>query len=115
MSAAPPSARRPRVSDDDIAVLERAIDALRGSTSIGNLRRADSFFHLRIAEAADCELLRQAVEDARAAMSMPLDALGFKPMHSTSVKAHENILQAFKEADAAEAGRAMASHPSPHQ
>jgi DNA-binding FadR family transcriptional regulator len=99
-----------RVSDDDIAALERAIDALRDSSSIGSFRQADSFFHLRIAEAADCELLRQAVEDARAAMFMPLDALDFKLMHSTSVRAHEKVLQALKEADAAKAGRAMASH-----
>jgi DNA-binding FadR family transcriptional regulator len=99
-----------RVDDDDIAALARAIDALRDSTSVGNFRQADSFFHLRIAEAADCELLRQAVEDARAAMFMPLDALDFKLTHSSSVRAHEKILQALKEADAAKAGRAMASH-----
>lgn len=99
-----------RVSDDDIAALEQAIDALRDSTSIGSFRQADSLFHLRIAETADCELLRQAVEDARAAMFMPLDALDFELMHSSSVRAHTKILDALKEGDAAKAGRAMASH-----
>jgi DNA-binding FadR family transcriptional regulator len=99
-----------RVDEDDIAALARAIDALRDSTSVGNFRQADSFFHVRIAEAADCELLRQAVEDARAAMFMPLDALDFELIHSSSVRDHEKILQALKGADAAKAGRAMASH-----
>jgi DNA-binding FadR family transcriptional regulator len=99
-----------RVSAADVAELEASIEALSRSTSIGEFRQADSMFHLRIADAAGCDLLRQAVEDARAAMFMPLDALDFELMHAASLKAHRRIVSALAEHDANKAARAMAAH-----
>lgn len=99
-----------RVTDADLAALREAVEALRVSGSIGDFRQADSWFHLRIADVADCTPLRQAVEDARAEMFLPLDALDFELIVPASVKAHTKILVALEARDPAKAGRAMAAH-----
>jgi GntR family transcriptional repressor for pyruvate dehydrogenase complex len=99
-----------RVGDDDLDALARSLDDLRASTSIGEFRQADSGFHLRIAAIADCELLRSAVEDARAAMFLALDALDYDVMLAGTVRAHERILAALRDRDPTKAKRAMSAH-----
>lgn len=99
-----------RVTPGDLAALEGTLAAMRESADVGSFRRADSAFHLRIAEAADFALLRAAVEEARAAMFLPLDALEYKLVLSATIRGHERILAALREGDADKAGRAMVAH-----
>jgi DNA-binding GntR family transcriptional regulator len=73
-------------------------------------RRADASFHLRIACAARNPLLRQAVEDGRVAMFLPLDLLDFEVMLACALDGHRKILAAIAAADAPAAERAMAAH-----
>jgi len=99
-----------RISPAALDALAETVDALRASESIGAFRQADSAFHLEIAAAADCELLRRAVEDARAAMFLPLDALEYEVMLSATVRGHVKVLDALRAGDGAAAARAMAAH-----
>lgn len=99
-----------RTTQADIDALEMSLDALKNSESIGEFRQADTFFHLRIADMADCALLRDAVERGRAAMFIPLDLLDSDLMQAECLRAHRRILNALKEGSARKAGRAMADH-----
>jgi GntR family transcriptional repressor for pyruvate dehydrogenase complex len=99
-----------RATGEDLDALRTTLDDMEASTDLGGFRQADSAFHLRIAQAADSPLLLQAIEDARAAMFLSLDALEYDVMLATSTKAHRKILAAIAEGDAARAGRAMAAH-----
>jgi GntR family transcriptional repressor for pyruvate dehydrogenase complex len=69
-----------RATPEDLAALEATLVAIRASADIGSFRQADSAFHLRIAAAADFDLLRRAVEEARVALFLPLDALEYEVM-----------------------------------
>jgi DNA-binding FadR family transcriptional regulator len=99
-----------RRSREDLAVLEESVERLAASTTIGAFRQADSLFHLRIAEAANFELLRESVEHARAAMFLPLDALDYELLLSDTLTHHRRILAALRRGDGPAAGRAMAVH-----
>jgi GntR family transcriptional repressor for pyruvate dehydrogenase complex len=99
-----------RVTAQDLAAIEASVDSMARASNVGEFRQSDSFFHLRIAAAADCELLRQAVEHARAAMFHPLDALDYELMLDDAVKGHRKILAALRAGDPTRAGRAMSSH-----
>jgi DNA-binding FadR family transcriptional regulator len=99
-----------RLTPEDLAVLEESVERLAASTTIGAFRQADSLFHLRIAEVADCELLRESVEHARAAMFLPLDALDYELLLSDTLTHHRRILAALRRGDGPAAGRAMAAH-----
>ncbi len=99
-----------RASDDDLALLEDTIERLRQGVSIGAFRQADSAFHLHIAAVADCRLLKSAVEEARAELFIPLDALDFEILLPETIREHERILLALQDRDAKRAGRAMVAH-----
>jgi len=99
-----------RVTDADVADLEAAVEAIRVSEGIGAFRQADSAFHLKIAEMARSPLLERAIADARAAMFLPLDVIGFEIMRSSTVRGHEKVLAAIRAGDPDRAARAMASH-----
>ncbi|MBB4660657.1 FadR/GntR family transcriptional regulator [Conexibacter arvalis] len=99
-----------RIEPQQLDELERTIAELRAAEAIGAFRQADSAFHLTIAQAADCELLRKAVEDARAAMFLPLDAIEYELIRAATLRGHQRVLAALRRGDAAAAGRAMAAH-----
>jgi DNA-binding FadR family transcriptional regulator len=99
-----------RIDPEGLAALQAAVEAMVASLGLGDFRQADSAFHLHIAAAADSPLLLRAVEESRAAMFHPLDALDYKAILSTSVKAHKKILAALAAGDGRLAGRLMASH-----
>lgn len=99
-----------RRSEADLSRLVEALEQMASSRNKPEFRRADSAFHLGIADAADNPFLRGAVEDGRAAMFSPLDALDFEVMLETSLEGHRRILGALRAADAEGAQKAMVAH-----
>jgi GntR family transcriptional regulator, transcriptional repressor for pyruvate dehydrogenase complex len=78
--------------------------------AIGALRRADLRFHLAIAEAADAELVRKAVEDVRVALFMPFQLLELEEIRARAVPQHTRIIEAIRARDGAAAAAEMAEH-----
>jgi GntR family transcriptional regulator, transcriptional repressor for pyruvate dehydrogenase complex len=73
--------------------------------------RADTEFHLELAEAAASPLLAQAVERGRLVHSRALEALpDSAAWHERSVEQHERLISALREHDAARARSAMERH-----
>ena len=99
-----------RATEADLAELERTIDVIRDEPTQHDFRRADSDFHLKIAAVADHKLLRQAIEDARAAMFGQIDVVDFEIITQTTVRGHQRIVDALRDGDSAKAGQAMTAH-----
>ncbi|MFN8215931.1 MAG: FCD domain-containing protein [Solirubrobacterales bacterium] len=99
-----------RRSEADLAGLRSAIDDLQGEPTQGRFRAADNAFHLAVADAAGNGRLRRAIEDARAAMFAPLEAVSFEVVVPSTVAHHQRILAAIAAADPAAARRAMVRH-----
>ena len=97
-------------SDEHLAILAQTIDDMRQFQNLPQFRRADSVFHLTIADSTRNPFLRQAVEDGRAAMFLPVDALDFQVMLDHTTEEHEQILAAIADANPAKAEQAMANH-----
>jgi GntR family transcriptional regulator, transcriptional repressor for pyruvate dehydrogenase complex len=73
--------------------------------------RADTEFHLELAEAAGSPMLADAVERGRLALSRALEALPESPAwHERSVDQHARLLAALGEHDPARAAAAMERH-----
>jgi DNA-binding GntR family transcriptional regulator len=73
--------------------------------------RADTRFHLELAEAAASPMLLDAVERGRLAHARALEALPDSPAwHARSVEQHERVLAALREHDAGRARTAMERH-----
>lgn len=107
-AAASKAARRR--STEDLERMVRAQEALLASRTKEESRKADTEFHLAIAEAAGNEVLRKSIEDARAQMFLPVDLLKFEFVKATSYSAHAHVLDAIREQQADQAGQAMAEH-----
>jgi len=84
-----------RRSGNDLERLESAIAELGEDLTPDRFRAADNRFHLAIAEAAGNQRLREAVEDARAAMFEPLETIGFAVVVPSSAAQHRRILAAM--------------------
>jgi GntR family transcriptional regulator, transcriptional repressor for pyruvate dehydrogenase complex len=99
-----------RRSDRDLHLMSEALEGIRRNTAIDLFRRADSNFHLAIADAARNPLLQSAIEDGRAAMFAPLALLDFEVMQTNALEGHRMIMHAISAADPVAAERAMAAH-----
>lgn len=99
-----------RRSATQLDQLREAIAALDGELTPGAFRAADNDFHLGIADAAGNRLLRNAVEDARAAMFGPLQAIDFELVVRSAVEQHRRILEAIAAGDGPTARAAMVGH-----
>lgn len=99
-----------RITPEQLEGLEASIRAMRDCDRVAEFRAADSSFHVGIAQAADCALLRRAVEDARIELFTYLDALDYELALPTTISAHRRILDALRAADANRAGRAIERH-----
>jgi DNA-binding FadR family transcriptional regulator len=99
-----------RITDEQLDGLEASITAMRDCERVAEFRAADSSFHVGIAQAAGCPLLRRAVEDARIELFTYLDALDYELALPTTISAHQRILEALRTGDAKRAGRAMERH-----
>lgn len=90
--------------------LRSAVDQLAAADSRGLFRRADTTFHLTLADAADCAPLRRAIEDARIAMFDQLDAVDFEIVMASAIEGHTAITERVAAKDAEGARAAMESH-----
>ncbi len=99
-----------RRTDAHLARLEQAIEDLGSELTAGRFRAADNAFHLAVADAAGNRWLRQAVEDVRAAMLAPLDAVSFELVVASSVEHHRRILDAIAAGDPDRARASMIDH-----
>lgn len=97
-------------SAGEVAELIECQQALAVSRSIDEFRRADSHFHLTVARMSANPMLRNAIEDARAAAFTWLDLREFTMFHESSIAGHEAIIDAIAEQDADAAGAAMTAH-----
>ena len=99
-----------RREEEDLRKLEEAVEHMRSSQSLWQFRRADSTFHLAVAEAAKNTLLIKAVEDGRAAMFLPLEPLEYEISVVELLEVHPQILEAIAERDVDKAGDIMTDH-----
>jgi DNA-binding FadR family transcriptional regulator len=99
-----------RRTDDDIERAAQTIDEMRECTDISSFRRVDSTFHLLIAAATWNHLLRTAIQESRAAMFIPLDAIDLDVTRESSCREHKKILKAIIRRDPRAAERAMTAH-----
>jgi DNA-binding FadR family transcriptional regulator len=99
-----------RRSESDLRLMSESLEGIRRNTSMDLFRRADSTFHLAIAEAARNPMLQAAIVDGRAAMFAPLDLLDFEVMRTNALEGHRTIVNAITLAEPGAAERAMAAH-----
>ena len=95
---------------EQLARIERAIAALDGELGAGQFRAADNEFHLAIAVAAGNARLRDAVEDARAAMFGPLDSIRFEVVLPSTMEQHRRIADVIAAGDGEAARASMVEH-----
>lgn len=87
-----------------------ATPEMRATTAnIAQFRSIDSEFHLVVAEASGNSLIRQAVEDARTAMFLPIGKV-FKKLEDSANEHHEAIYAAISDGDPDRAAMAMHQH-----
>src|SRR6266542_5732299 len=98
-----------RRTEEDLAKLTAAFTSMEPGQETARFRAADSAFHLGIAEAARNSWMRKAIEDARAAMWVPLDRYA-DHVFVTAQAHHAQILQGLNDRDADAAEQAVAAH-----
>jgi GntR family transcriptional regulator, transcriptional repressor for pyruvate dehydrogenase complex len=98
-----------RRTDEDLAILQRAYDVMAADRETRRFRAADNAFHLAIADAARNRLMRQAIEDARAQMWVPIDRL-ISRVFLTANRHHMQILDAIRAGDPDAAQKAVVDH-----
>jgi DNA-binding GntR family transcriptional regulator len=99
-----------RRTQADLARLAEQDRAIRRAADAGAFRRADSAFHLAVADASGNGMLRLAIEDARAATFDAFDALPFRVLRATTARGHAAVARAIEAGDGDAAAQAMAEH-----
>lgn len=98
-----------RRTQADLERLSAAHHVMEHGLETSRFRAADSAFHLGIADAAGNRYMQRAIEDARAAMWMPLDPLA-QQLFRTADTHHARILEAIQSKNPEAAAQAMAEH-----
>ena len=98
-----------RRTEADLKQLQKAVDAMAEGWQTARFRAADSAFHLGIADAARNGFMRQAIEDARARMWIPIDR-HVDTVFRTANRHHDEILQAIRRRDPDAAEAAAVAH-----
>jgi len=98
-----------RRTDEDLVRLTEAYEQMEPGQETRRFRAADSAFHLGIAEAAGNSWMRKAIEDARAAIWVPVDMYA-EHVFRTAQLHHGQILQAIRDRDPIGAEEAVAAH-----
>lgn len=99
-----------RRDEADLARMDEAQAALESASTRDESRRADTAFHLAVAEAARNPMLEQAIEEARSLMFLPTDLVSFEFAKDSSYSAHEHVLEAIRAGSNEDATAAMAAH-----
>ncbi|HEY6479126.1 MAG TPA: FadR/GntR family transcriptional regulator [Streptosporangiaceae bacterium] len=101
-----------RRSEDDIAAMDRALDAMTADIDAGGLgKEGDRLFHEAVTRAAGSPLLA----DFMAALAVPISetrstSLGEPGRPARSLRAHRRILEAIRRGDVPGARQAMRQH-----
>ena len=98
-----------RRSHEHLRQLHEAYKAMEQGRGTPRFRAADSAFHLGIADAAGNAWIRNAVEDSRVAIWLPVHPL-IANVHFSSQRNHERILSAIRDRDSDAAEVAVADH-----
>ena len=98
-----------RRTDEDLVILRDAYEVMRADRETLRFRAADNVFHLAIADAARNRLMRQAIEDARAAMWVGIDRL-ITQVFTNANRHHKHILDAIADRDPDAAQKAVVDH-----
>jgi GntR family transcriptional regulator, transcriptional repressor for pyruvate dehydrogenase complex len=98
-----------RRTDEDLVRLTEAFESMEPGQKMRRFRAADSSFHLAIADAAKNAWMRRAIEDARAAIWMPVDLFA-KHAFRTAQLHHAQILEAIRDRDPGGAEAAVVAH-----
>jgi len=98
-----------RRGDRDLARLASAFQIMEEGWETRRFRSADSAFHLGIAEAAQNDWMRKAIEDARVAIWVPVDNVTDNVFRTAQLH-HGQILAAIHDGDADAAEAAVAAH-----
>jgi GntR family transcriptional regulator, transcriptional repressor for pyruvate dehydrogenase complex len=106
-AAARLAAERRTVSD--VKTLTAAFEAMEQGLETERFRAADTAFHLAIAAAARNRLMLRAIEEARAAMWIPIDNRIAKVFPSAH-RHHAQILTAIRDRNGRAAERAAVAH-----
>ena len=99
-----------RATPSELRALEESIGAIAGCADVASFRRADTHFHLGIAEASRSDRLLAATKAVRAELFAPADRYGFTPQAETSAYWHRQIHTALLAGDADAAATAMQHH-----
>lgn len=83
---------------------------LQAANTRDEFRRADTAFHLAVADATRNPMLEQAIEEARSLMFLPTDLVPYDFVKDSSYTAHEHVLDAIRAGDREAAISAMAAH-----
>jgi GntR family transcriptional repressor for pyruvate dehydrogenase complex len=97
-------------TEDEVAALYASVEAIAACDDHAAFRREDSRFHALVARASRLPLLAQAVEEARVAMFLPVDALAFDVLLQTTLRGHRPVVKAIEAQDERAAARAMERH-----
>ena len=98
-----------RRTEADLSLLHDALAAMQEGWQTARFRAADSAFHLGIADAARNRFMRQAIEDARATMWIPIDR-HVDTVFRTANRHHKEILEAIRRRDPDAAEAAAVAH-----
>ena len=96
-------------TETDLSRLQEALEAMQEGWQTARFRAADSAFHLGIADAARNRFMRQAIEDARAKMWIPIDR-HVDTVFRTANRHHKEILEAIRRRDPDAAEAAAVAH-----
>lgn len=99
-----------RRADADLEQLREHHDALLASEDVNAFRRADSSFHLAVADAGHNPMLRQSIEDARTATFDSFDVLPYRVLRESSAAGHAAVIEAIERQRPDAASEAMAEH-----
>jgi GntR family transcriptional regulator, transcriptional repressor for pyruvate dehydrogenase complex len=99
-----------RVTARDSDQLAECQRALESSRDVHAFRRADSEFHLTVARISGNGMLREVVEDVRAAVSSRLERYDFSVIYESSIRGHGAIIDAIVKHDPDAAAAAMKAH-----
>jgi GntR family transcriptional repressor for pyruvate dehydrogenase complex len=103
-----------RAAPEQLSALDALNAEMRGAGGDDHrFMRADTQFHLSLAEAAASAMLLEAVERGRLAHARALEVLPDSPAwHARSVEQHERVLAGLRDHDAGRARTAMERHVS---
>lgn len=98
-----------RRTDTDLGILIKSLGVMQEDRETQRFRAADNAFHLAVADAAKNRLMRQAIEDARAATWVPIDRL-INRVFLTANRHHQQIYDAIAGRDPDAAQKAVVDH-----